>query len=42
MSAEQHEFDINILHEVYVRPILWHSRLEEYKESDKNHPNGWK
>jgi len=38
MSAQKHEFDINILHEVYARPILWYSRLEEYKESDKKPP----
>jgi len=44
MSAQKHEFDINILLEVYARPILWDSRLEEYKESDKKPPqsNGWK
>jgi len=38
MSAQKHEFDINILHEVYARPILWDLRLEEYKESDKKPP----
>jgi len=38
MSALKHEFDVNILHEVYARPILWDSRLEEYKESDKKPP----
>jgi len=38
MSALKHEFDVNILHEVYARPILGDSRLEEYKESDKKPP----
>jgi len=38
MSAQKHEFDVNILHEVYARPILWDSRLEEYKKSDKKPP----
>jgi len=38
MSAQKHEFDINILHEVYARPILWDSRLEPFKESDKKPP----
>jgi len=39
MSAQKHEFDINILHEVYARPILCYLRLEEYKESDKKPPH---
>jgi hypothetical protein len=32
------EFDINVLHEVAARPILWDSRTDNYKESDKKPP----
>ena len=31
----KNEYDLTILSEVADRPILWDSRLDEYKECDK-------
>ena len=38
--SSQSEFDINVLHEVACRPILWNSRNDNYKESDRK-PSVW-
>lgn len=35
ISNKKSEFDINVLHEVASRPILWDFREAEYRESDK-------
>ena len=31
----KHEFDINVLNEVRKRRILWDSRVDDYRDSDK-------
>jgi len=33
--ASKSKFDVNIIHEVKLRPILWDARPEDYKETER-------